>query len=464
MNATLNWGAVLGASSQPAVVEVAQSLLRVCRADAVNLRNLVSMPMLYLPRQAIRKEAYTFFREVNSDELDALERSALVELLSRHSRQHPASFVALAVAEGLDEALGKRFNGWFRARGTFSVGPNEVFPVLDVPLAEYEEFGGRMNTNADRLELPVDATRHLRLMPEQSPCSVPFTYEADDVLANLGLYSKIGVALPNQRITLDHSVSELRWERYTLEGRPLFRNVLPVDEEEQQRLIHSLVDAAARQRVSLLLLPELSLSPAGLAALGQHLMTSVPLDSRPVVVAGSCHMSDSDGRLRNRTMLLLPDGRRLLLHDKFEEFSFPDRQDADGSKPTVERFEDIHRERALRVHVSGTWAWASLICKDAMPRQIGALLAELRLRLVLIPAMSPKTQVFDVNARWLSVHAQAIAVVANAADGETASRAQSVIVSQPVRDESYCSSLLRSEVSPPCLVLIDVKGNGLMKC
>lgn len=435
-------------------------LLRLCREDAshlwTRLNNMAGGEFTWFMR--LREWALGFFKEVDDTELDERERNTLVDKLRWEFVYHPPSLVARAVVEGLDGALGARFSSLFRHRGAFAPGPGEAFPVLALPLLPEYRMQGTLGINPESLERPVDQTAHLGLMPQHSSFKVTFSWQLDDMLAGLGIDSKIGLALPNSRIDLDHSVSELRWERYTREGRALFRNVLPTDEQEQRRRLLSLVDRALAEGVRLLVFPELSVPHSLLADLETHLSQTRPAD-RPVIIAGSSHVEDEHGRWRNRATLLLPGSTRLT-HDKFEPFSFMDWQDDGSPAPMAERLEDIHRERSLCVYICGRWSFVVLICKDFMTRSIITLLEQLRPRLVLVPALSPKTEPFETHARMLGLHTQAIVLVANAA-GEGSPQAQSVLAWLPLRGDS-CSSLHRSEVSPPCLVLVRLRDGKLI--
>ncbi len=447
----VEWNAVLGQQDWLGILEIARKLLGFCRKHVTYLRYGLRPDEAYKPRLDVRKEACAFFERVDSEELDEEEVGELVELMVRWSARHPAPLVAHAVALGLDDALHARIHGMFRGRHSFTVQANELIPVLDVPCKG--QLKGEQNSDPHNIDIPFDGTRNLQLMPETLEHAVTFSYELDDALAGLGLQSRIGVGLPNGQIKTDSAKSELQWERYTRNDCPLFRNVRPSDEEEQRRRLLDLLDDAVRKRVYLLILPELSVTPGLLDAVQEHLQRFGTRAVPPAIVAGSCHLEDEHARLRNRSLLLLPHARHVL-HDKFEPFSFPDRRD-DNTEPESYRHEDIHREPTLRIFVSGQWSWVTLICKDAMPPRTVNLIEALRPRLVVVPAMSPKTQPFDTNARTFATHAQTTTIVANAADEEVPD-AQVVVVSRPRRKESrFFKALRRSKVSPPCLVLFD---------
>lgn len=456
MHALVDWNAVLGQPEWVDILEVAQRLLRFCREHAQFLRYGLRPHEAWKPRSDIREEACAFFERVDGEELDEAEAYELMQLLERHSRQHPAPLVAHAVALGLDDALHARFHGMFRARRAFTVKAHEVIPVLDVPCRG--ALKRELNSDPHSIDIPFDGTRHLQLMPEGLEHAVTFTYELDDALAGLGLESRIGVGLPNGCIKTDAAKSELHWERYTQNECPLFRNVRPADAHQQQQRLVSLVDSAVRDGVYLMILPELSVTPGLLEVIQEALQEHQRKGSRtrlPAIVAGSCHVQDEHARLRNRSLLVLPHGQHVL-HDKFEQFSFPDRKD-DNTEPEAYRFEDIHREPALRIFVSGQWSWVTLICKDAMPARIVSLIETLRPRLVVVPAMSPKTQPFDTNARTFATHTQTTTIIANAADEEVPD-AQVVAISRPRRQETHLfDAIRRSKVTPPCLVLLDTK-------
>jgi predicted amidohydrolase len=436
------------------ILEIAQKLLRYCREHERVLRYL--HPSEYWqPRERIRKKASTLFRRADAEELDEAEVWELLELLEQCSRQHPPPLVAHAVVLGLDDALHSRLHDMFRGRRSFDAGPNDLIPVLDVPCRG--ALAGELNSDPHNIDVPFDGTRYLQLMPDELEHVVTFSYELDDALARLDLHSPIGVGLPNGRITTDVRESELCWERYTRNDCPLFRNVRATDEQEQRRRLLDLVDQAVRNGLYLMILPELAVTPDLLDTLQEALQVHqrrLPAGTTlPAIVAGSCHMKDDKARLRNRSWLLLPH-EKYILHDKFETFFFPDRRD-DNTEPEARRFEDIYREPAVRIFVSGSWSWLTLICKDAMPSRILNLITTLRPKLVVVPAMSPKTQVFDTNARSFATHVQTTTIVANAAD-EDLPGAQVVAVSRPRKEEQLFEALHRSDVTPPCLVLLDV--------
>ncbi|MBI3182161.1 MAG: hypothetical protein HYZ28_08445 [Myxococcales bacterium] len=93
-----------------------------------------------------------------------------------------------------------------------------------------------------------------------------------------------------------------------------------------------------------------------------------------------------------------------------------------------------------------------LICKDFLPEAMQETLYRLCPGLVLVPALSPETSVFESNTAFLVTHLQTVVAVVNTTDkGEEGS----AILGRPIAFESVRVEK-REMVQPPVLLVADL--------
>lgn len=381
-------GALGTAIDQPAYVCV-RELLRFCATNRAELDGILRSAA-GLARRKLRSTLAAVANEKLSSELfDLMDIGILQAEVRRHSRSHSPVLVAQALADAIDEAVGARFLGSMPEEMT--VGPGDAFFVARPPIKQL--FAAELNGNPDSYEAPTDATPRLRLLDRAYRYELRFSRKLAGALPTLGPSARIGFVLPNSGLS-EFKVPDEPADR--------FFGVVPREEDRQLALITCAINWATENRLPLVLLPELSLSEAILTELKRRYKAAVESSSLPLLVAGSVH-AVSNGEKRNRCTLLAPGGLSAE-HDKLEPFIVKG------------RIEEICVGRHVTVHTSNEWSTVTLICKDFLPEAMLELLVRAAPSSVLVPAMSPTTDVFDANARHLATHVQAVVAVANATD------------------------------------------------
>ncbi len=443
------------------VLVLSGALLAFCRKHKRPLSRMLRTDAGYRVYRDVGQQALTFFKFVNAPVLDEDQLRELDRRLRKTTRRLPAPIIAFALAEALDDTLGHFFFGCFHDRGERSLEPGEPFVLPQPGLREV--FDASLNAYPDNVDRRPDATRRVRLFPQDPELEIGVSFRAEEVLDRLGRGSRIGFAFPNRRICSNHAQSEIVWDRYERGGRAWFFRVRPRDPKKQLQRIRRILDRAGEQHVEALVFPELCVTPELVEPIrahlvrqanGQRLAGGEPMPR--LVVLGSAH-EKRGGKRWNRSTTLLWSGTALS-HCKFEPFSF--RDEGDGSaRPADERHEDVEHVRALTVHFSPRWSLAILICRDIMPLAVVNALVDLGVRIVLVPALSAKTDLFEVSARTMTAHAQSIVAVANAADAGNPAAA-SAIASVPLRDAGF-QMVSRTGTKPPSLLWFKV-GSTLM--
>ncbi|MCB9559968.1 MAG: hypothetical protein H6709_05790 [Kofleriaceae bacterium] len=347
---------------------------------------------------------------------------------------------ARAIAEALDDAVGHRYAALFRKRRRWQIDPGEPFPVVQPDLRRL--FAGALITLPDRRETPIDRTRRLALAPAVNDgVGLALDLAGEVMAAPPAPGAELAAALP-----IASPSRQLRWHQ-RLDPRPAFGDVQPVAPGELATEVERLAADAAARGVAVLVFPELSVDDHALGRLRGALAAAA---SRPLlVVAGSRH-AEVDGVRRNVATLLAPYAEAT--HAKFNPFF------------AGELVEDVAIAPAeVRAHATCD-AWGRLgfsvvvlVCKDFLAPGAQHALEALRASLVVVPAWSEKTAVFESDARGLSGKTQSIVVVVNQAEprdggggGDGDDDPVVLLVARPTLQVP--TIVRRSEVAPPCLV------------
>ena len=227
-----------------------------------------------------------------------------------------------------------------------------------------------------------------------------------------------------------------------------FSNVRPKDAERARDDAIRLMETAAAEGASMLVLPELCLEEASCRDVHDWLLEDRRL---LVVAAGSAHTrgDDEGGCLRNRCHVFVG-GRPIFAHDKNMRFALKRK---DGVKS-----EDIETEPlCVNVVLSGAWSMTTLICKDVLAKPLADLLERLFVKVVLVPACSDRLDDFRGSIHGLVTHAQSVVAVANIAgerpgDGGEDDAEIALIAFPMKKDADRLLSVRRGEAAAPVLV------------
>jgi hypothetical protein len=129
------------------------------------------------------------------------------------------------------------------------------------------------------------------------------------------------------------------------------------------------------------------------------------------------------------------------VHRKFTQFEY---QDGEATR----RLEHIDTHDAcVTLFWAGSWSFTVLICKDLLEVPVVRVLSDLRVRLALVPALSPKTELLEERASELATNSQAVVLVANTPSDPVAATA---IFARPTRQVSRRIVVGLTDGAPPC--------------
>ena len=188
--------------------------------------------------------------------------------------------------------------------------------------------------------------------------------------------------------------------------------VRPRDWDEDGVL--ELLDNARRHGAGVAVLPELALPNS--TALTTALASNPHLYPR-LIVAGSAHVrttaiDDPERELRANETWVYLDGRPILRHRKIQPFEtrfLP--PDLEFTAPLPEGI--THEPKVLTLAAGTITRLGVVICADLNDSEIPALLQQLGVNLLLVPALTVHDGAFNGAVALLASQAQAVSVVAN---------------------------------------------------
>lgn len=166
------------------------------------------------------------------------------------------------------------------------------------------------------------------------------------------------------------------------------------NEAGQIAFIQRVLERCQQEGVSILVLPELRVSPSIRAALVEWLLDLDGVPTLGLVVAGSWHVLD-DGRYVNRCDTLGPRGEVLWSNDKLADYEIS--SDAVAKKPDLLALlegsgrEDIRRGSTLQIADTTIGRLTTAVCAGFFHGPAEAVMKASGANLFLVPAMSPKT-------------------------------------------------------------------------
>lgn len=444
-----DWLRGLGPPGPLDVDELCACFLRACRRQASALREARSagLDRTLAGWRATLADAFRTVLRTPVATLDDLgQRTSLEVLWGRLHEGLPerpdiaAVLVARVCADALDEAVGHRFADCFRRRGGWRLAPGDPFPVAEPPLRDV--FGRHLTTHPDVRDLPIDRTTRLALAPHAD--GVELVVDLDAPLRVPGEDTVIAACLP-----ISAPARDLAFDPDAERGQ--FFGVRARDEAALVASCEALTREALDAGASLIVFPELTVPEAGIAAIER-----VVAGRDVVVVAGSRH-TVVDGQPRNLATMLA--GGERWTSSKFNPFVLGDLVEGIASAPA-------------RVVVRGAiddagryaWSIAVLVCKDFLSPGAHQALVAARPGLIVVPALTERTAVFEADAVGITGATQATCFVVNVVDDPPdgvptpagGDGPAVVIVTRPV-PWALSEVVRRSEVTPPACVVLRLR-------
>jgi predicted amidohydrolase len=295
-------------------------------------------------------------------------------------------------------------------------------PVAAPPLREI--FGRELGTRPESRGLELDATSHLRIL---GTLAAGLTVQL--ATNQLDLLSTLEHPDAELAVAWTTSTDALAFECDAPAGRPRFHSVRPREPAAvNAALTKALADLSSPRAPTVVVLPELSLDPGGVqAARTEFERLGRPFD---VVVLGSAHTPLTEEGCENVSTVCFRDGADGE-HHKFNPFALV-LPDAEGAR--VLHTEALRLgERVLTVYLGTRWSLTVLICKDLIDPGVTEALASVLVRIVLVPARTPRTSDFEAEALAHAARSQGIVVVANDLGGEAEPEAAAALIARPLR-------------------------------
>jgi predicted amidohydrolase len=322
-----------------------------------------------------------------------------------------SGIASLIAARSIDARVGRAFVDAFRASSGARLKPGDPVPIVRFPsdrlpqqeqddiLAKLGKRTGDPRIKAERL----DRTDHLRLAPEAVGQLRVRHIWVDPWLEAIGPNTQFVVGVTNDA-AFD---TDFSWKSYVVGAQHCFYGVVPKRVEEQQGRIARVIARAVEIRATIVVLPELSMTPTILESLtDQGLLADLPF-----VVAGSFHTPTAPEAPGRNVCEVLGHGERLFSHDKFSDFHY----EARGAR-WHEHLDRNDGTSGFDLLLAANCTAVVLICKDTFG-EIRSLVKDLAPTLLLVPAMSEDTSEFELLAKDLAYDPQSFTVVACAGPG-----------------------------------------------
>lgn len=429
--------------------ELCACFLRACRRQAAALREARSAGLdrsLSGWRSTLADAFRTVLRTPVATLDDLGQRTSLEVLWTRLHEGLPerpdmaAVLVARVCADALDEAVGHRFADGFRRRGLWRLAPGDPFPVAEPPLRDV--FGRHLTTHPDVRDLPIDRTARLALAPHAD--GVELVVDLDAPLRVPAEDAVIAACLP-----IGGPARELAFDPDPERGQ--FFGVRARDPAAVIASCEALTREALEAGAMLIVFPELTVSEDALDAIERTLAGRDVL-----VVAGSRH-AVVDGAPRNVATVLAGGAR--WTSAKFNPFVLGDLVEGIASAPAR-----VVVRGAIDDNGRYAWSIAVLICKDLLSPGAHQALVAARPALIVVPALTERTAVFEADAVGLTGATQATCIVVNVVDGPPEGVPAPigpegpavVIVTRPV-PWALSEVVRRSDVTPPVCVVLPLR-------
>ena len=382
---------VLAGESEPVVVLT--HLLRLCRDEHPTLWEHHANPRCRARVQRRIADVAAALPDPGTATLIAPPAGDRIAAALTSDPDVPAVVMAHALAELIDIHYGHGFANWFRERSPYQPAVGDPIPLDHPDLRRITDLAP--TAPPWRLANRLDETRRLRLAGAwATQFRVVFDYAAFDALD--------GVISDDTVIATVHPNRDLSELGLTAEPAGPAFPVQPVDPDAQRARIDALIREATDAGATVVVLPELSVTPA----LAAELETWVRRPGRlRLLVAGSYHVADpiDAGRRSNRALAWVRGHDVPLTQDKHSP----------ADRPVIE---DITPPGwpEVRVHVTADgWHVVIAVCRDLLNPGAVHALAEAGVNLVLAPSMTEAIVPFGGPVAQLVGTGQAIVAVAN---------------------------------------------------
>jgi hypothetical protein len=305
----------------------------------------------------------------------------------------------LAMADAIEGRFGHLFLEHFRARAKLAgadglrVDPGRAVPRF--PLIGVEDSHG-VTTAPGKVDHPFDFTQRLKLAAvTPSPLDIRLCVPENTAVRALKRRLRIALIEPSTSLKKD----------FLLPLRPgpgQFFNVAPKDDAAFAAHMVRLYERARDGEATVVVFPELSLTPRSLDALAEAFVKKS--GDVCILMPGSLHREVKGARVNEAPVFVRGHGL-LFTQRKRQPYELNDRdlgvlREALSPMPPVQW-----------VGVLPGLTFAVLVCRDGLSVQTHSTLAGLHLNLLAIPALSPKVNQFDLSASVLVAQAQGVVVV-----------------------------------------------------
>jgi len=372
-----------------------------------------------LARNALISRAKAVLRRHGEPSVSGLsdEQLAALAALAERNAAHRDAVVAEAMLTAFDETLGDKL--WLAFQGeqrVIDLAPGSPFPLPFHNLKERFPQGS-IAARPDSQQNLYGRRRYVDVFPKAHRYHARMDFSRPALLSTFLLRPTLAIALPNS------SCAELVYS----EAHGTFFDVRPRDYVKQVERFEQLLELADREGAAAALLPELSVTEALAADLGQWLERRSSPEGLRLLVAGSYHWADRMGNGANRAELRSSHSRTAH-HDKISPYELKAWEGRQLPRPLRERIAGIP---LLTVHwCDGGWSVVTLICKDLLDAEVISLLVRLRPSFVLVVSFSDNTANFESNATYVASQCQSTVVVCNFPGGQN--QAFGAFVAAPV--------------------------------
>jgi hypothetical protein len=410
------------------VVDLAESLLRYCRAKAPEIRRRLSRS----DGRRIKHVARANFCDLLDGwgAVSCWPADLLSEIGSRiaHIHGQPDPLAVRALAQAVDASVSFRFAPAFSDLYGAHVAAT---PLQAVPSRPAVTLDGKVpDLRLDLYDDDPGQLQNLRMLPDSLPLDLHIQSDPRFSIPLAASLSRrpfravsvhVGNVLGIDEISARYEIESDEDEPYSaLEvkhpARPWFAATPPIKYKKFRgvKAKHTsseyleILKGIPNANPAVVLFPEFSMNESGVAAVKKFIATTAIVS--PLIVAGSSHAATSDpSQHENNLFAAIRSGDETIemSHAKLTNF------EAYEKRSGVHLIEDNVRGTRLTVYLlnDGTLA-CFLVCKDLLVRSVIDVLLALRVSYVIVSAYSAKTEEFLSVMSALATHCGTISLLA----------------------------------------------------